>query len=89
MTVSLTLTGVSAHYGSTRVLSDLDLHVGEGELVSLLGASGCGKTTTLRVVAGFLPLSSGSVRLGARDLTRLPAHARSITIRTNAGGADG
>jgi putative spermidine/putrescine transport system ATP-binding protein len=78
MTVSLILENVSARYGSTSVLEDLCLHVGEGELVSLLGASGCGKTTTLRLVAGFLAPTSGSIRLGERDLTRLPAHARDI-----------
>src|SRR5690606_36409146 len=80
MTVSLTLSGVSAHYGSTRVLEDLALHDAEGELVSLRGASGCGKTTTLRLVAGFLQPTTGSIRLGERDLTRLPAHARNIGL---------
>lgn len=80
MTVSLNLTGVSAHYGQTRVLEDLNLHVAEGELVSLLGASGCGKTTTLRLVAGFLQPSGGKIMLGERDLTRLPAHARDIGL---------
>ena len=80
MTVSLTLQDVSAHYGRTRVLENLSLAVAEGELVSLLGASGCGKTTTLRLVAGFLPPTSGTIRLGDRDLTRLPAHARDIGL---------
>ena len=80
MTVSLTLESVTAHYGSTKVLEDLSLHVAEGELVSLLGASGCGKTTTLRLVAGFLDPTAGSIRLGARDLTRLPPHARDIGL---------
>ena len=80
MTVSLTLENVSAHYGSTQVLEDLSLHVGEGELISLLGSSGCGKTTTLRLVAGFLQPTSGTIRLGDRDLTRLPAHARNIGL---------
>ena len=80
MTVSLTLDNVSAHYGSTQVLEDLSLHVGEGELISLLGSSGCGKTTTLRLVAGFLQPTSGTIRLGDRDLTRLPAHARNIGL---------
>ena len=80
MTVSLTLENVSAHYGSTQVLKDLTLAVAAGELVSLLGASGCGKTTTLRLVAGFLQPSSGTIRLGDRDLTRLPAHQRDIGL---------
>ena len=80
MTVSLSLENVSAHYGSTKVLDDLSLHVAEGELVSLLGSSGCGKTTTLRLVAGSLEPSGGTIRLGDRDLTRLPAHARNIGL---------
>ncbi|MGF9694420.1 ABC transporter ATP-binding protein [Rhizobium sp. 0TCS1.26] len=80
MTVSLTLDNVSAHYGSTQVLQDLSLAVAAGELVSLLGSSGCGKTTTLRLVAGFLDPTTGAIRLGDRDLTRLPAHQRDIGL---------
>ena len=80
MTEPLSITGLSAHYGSTQVLTDLSLSVGAGELVSLLGASGCGKTTTLRVVAGFLPPTTGQVSLGGRDLARLPAHKRNIGL---------
>ncbi len=80
MTVSLTIDNVSAQYGSTRVLEDLSLKVAEGELVSLLGASGCGKTTTLRAVAGFLQPTAGTIRLGDRDITHVPAHARNIGL---------
>jgi putative spermidine/putrescine transport system ATP-binding protein len=80
MTVSLVLSGVSARYGATRVLDDLSLTVAAGELVSLLGASGCGKTTTLRLVAGFLAPSSGTIALGGTDLTGLPAHRRGIGL---------
>ncbi|KAA2317202.1 ABC transporter ATP-binding protein [Pseudooceanicola sediminis] len=80
MTVSLSIENVTAHYGTTKVLEDLSLHIAEGELVSLLGSSGCGKTTTLRLVAGFLEPTAGKIRLGERDLTRLPAHNRDIGL---------
>lgn len=80
MTQSLSLENINAHYGSTQVLEDLSLHIAEGELVSLLGSSGCGKSTTLRLIAGFLEPTSGSIKLGDRDLTKLPAHARNIGL---------
>jgi len=80
VSVPLSLAGIDAHYGRTQVLEALSLDIGAGELVSLLGASGCGKTTTLRLVAGFLQPSAGTIHLGARDLTALPAHARDIGL---------
>ena len=80
MTQALALQSITAHDGATQVLENLSLDVAEGELVSLLGASGCGKTTTLRLVAGFLQPTSGTITLGGRDLTRLPPHQRNIGL---------
>jgi putative spermidine/putrescine transport system ATP-binding protein len=80
VTQKLSIANISAQYGTTRVLENLSLEVGEGELVSLLGASGCGKTTTLRLVAGFLTPTEGTITLGGKDLTRLPAHKRDIGL---------
>ena len=55
-------------FGPTAVLGGVDLDVREGELVALLGASGCGKTTLLRAVAGLLTPQGGLIRLGGRSL---------------------
>jgi putative spermidine/putrescine transport system ATP-binding protein len=80
LTQNLSIQNITAHYGSTKVLENLSLDIAEGELVSLLGASGCGKTTTLRLVAGFLEPTTGKIELGGEDLTRLPAHRRNIGL---------
>lgn len=80
MAEPLTIEHLTAHYGTTMVLDNLSLNVGAGELVSLLGASGCGKTTTLRLIAGFLEPTAGTITLGGTDLTRLPAHKRDIGL---------
>ncbi|MGY1634002.1 ABC transporter ATP-binding protein [Geodermatophilus sp. SYSU D01186] len=63
---SLTVTGVTRSYGSTPVLTGVDLHVREGGLTALLGPSGCGKTTLLRLIAGFDDPDTGTIELGGR-----------------------
>ena len=55
---------VSCRYNGQNVLEQLSLTVADNEIVCLLGASGCGKTTLLKAVAGLLPLAEGSIRLG-------------------------
>lgn len=70
--------GVSKSFGSTQVLSDLDLRIEAGELVSVLGPSGCGKTTAMRILAGFEKATSGRVLLSGRDLSDQPANKRGI-----------
>ncbi len=71
---------VAVRYGATPVLHDLTLAVGRGELVALLGSSGCGKTTLLRTIAGFLGPSSGRLRVGGRDITRLAPDRRDMAM---------
>lgn len=70
------LRGVSKSYGATQVVRDLSLDIREGEFLTLLGASGSGKTTCLRMVAGFVRPDSGQVLLGGRDATDLPPYRR-------------
>ena len=70
MTALLELEGVHAGYGQTRVLHGVSLSVGEGDIVSLLGANGAGKTTTLRAITGGVRWD-GSIAFGGRSLRRL------------------
>ena len=67
---------VDAGYGATRVLHDVNVRVGAGEVVAVLGANGAGKTTLMRVLAGPLAPSSGSVLYGGRNITRLATSRR-------------
>ncbi|WP_372387342.1 ABC transporter ATP-binding protein [Xanthomonas axonopodis] len=67
-------------FGKTPVVNGLDLDIKQGEFVSLLGASGCGKTTTLQMIAGFEKPTSGSIRLNGKDITDMPPSKREIGI---------
>jgi urea ABC transporter ATP-binding protein UrtE len=73
----LSVSNLHAGYGRTAVLSGVDLYVGLGEIVAILGRNGVGKTTLLRTIMGLLPARQGRIMLdGHGDLTPLPAHAR-------------
>lgn len=72
---ALAAVGVSAGYGEVSILRDLDLHVGAGEIVALLGANGAGKTTTMHVLAGHLPARKGAVHINGA-VAPTSAHAR-------------
>jgi branched-chain amino acid transport system ATP-binding protein len=72
----LEVRNLSAGYGDRTILSGIDLTVGPGEVLAVLGANGVGKSTLLRTLAGLQPALGGSVTLGAKDLTRQPAHRR-------------
>jgi len=73
--------GVSKVYGKDVVAVDnVDLHVEAGKLVTLLGPSGCGKTTMLRMIAGLEMATSGRILIGDRDVTKLPATDRDVSM---------
>jgi putative spermidine/putrescine transport system ATP-binding protein len=74
----LTIHGLAKHFGPTVALADVDLRIPGGALVCFVGPSGCGKTTLLRIIAGLEAPSDGHVRLGDRDLTRVPVHQRDV-----------
>ena len=61
-------------------VDDVSLEIGAGEFVSLLGPSGSGKTTTLMMVAGFQEVTSGSIIVGDREISRLPPFKRDIGV---------
>ncbi|MBO0727748.1 MAG: ABC transporter ATP-binding protein [Acidimicrobiaceae bacterium] len=71
----LTLDSVTAGYGDSIVLRDVDFTVADGEVVALLGPNGAGKTTLLRTATGFVKPRSGRVELAGTDLTGDPPHA--------------
>ncbi|MEU9129103.1 ABC transporter ATP-binding protein [Kitasatospora sp. NPDC048540] len=72
------LTGISKTYGASTAVHPLDLTVPQGSFFALLGASGCGKTTTLRMIAGLEEPSSGTVLIGGQDVTALPPYRRPV-----------
>jgi branched-chain amino acid transport system ATP-binding protein len=72
----LEIANLSSHYGRIRALDGVSLAVGEGELVSLVGANGAGKTTLLRTISGIRPGSGGSVTFDGQDITKAPPDRR-------------
>ncbi len=66
----LVIENLAAGYGKVQVLWDVNVRVGPGEFVAMIGANGAGKTTTLRSVSGVVRPSGGSIRLGGQDITR-------------------
>ncbi len=75
MTTALEIAGLSVSYGKRRALEEVSLRVGEGEIVTLLGANGAGKSTTLRAISGLLRPARGRIVYGGRDITHWAADA--------------
>lgn len=76
MSALITLEQICAGYGEARVLFDLSLEIDEGEMVTLMGRNGMGKTTTIRTMFGLLAPTSGRVLIRGQDMSDAPPHER-------------
>ncbi len=74
------LNNISLHYDSDTILDEISVSVHEGEYVVILGASGCGKTSLLRMIAGLIDPTSGTIFLAGRDATRVPPRHRDVAL---------
>jgi branched-chain amino acid transport system ATP-binding protein len=74
MTDLLTIEDVETYYGLSQVLFGVSLAIAPGEMVTLMGRNGMGKTTTVRSIMGLTPARAGSIRLGGREIRLLPAY---------------
>ncbi len=79
----LELSRVSVGYGAAPVLQDVSLEVLSGQAVAIIGANGAGKTTMLRCISGLLRAREGAIRFAGRDITRLRAILRRMSVREN------
>ena len=82
---SLTLDHVSKLYEqkglpATLAVKDVSMRINDGEIIGLVGSSGCGKTSTLRMIAGFESISEGTIRIGDRPINNLKAAERNVAM---------
>ena len=76
--VSIDIEHVIKRYKGQTAVDDVSLHIEPGEFLTLLGASGSGKSTLLNIIAGFIDADGGHVRVGGRDLTKVPPYKRDL-----------
>ncbi|MEU5259328.1 ABC transporter ATP-binding protein [Amycolatopsis sp. NPDC021455] len=74
----LELSDVSVHYGRIQAVSGLSITVNEGEVVTLIGANGAGKSTTMRAISGIRPISSGKITFAGEDISKLRGDLRVV-----------
>jgi len=77
-TGALSVNGLRVCYGKVVAVEDLSLVINPGEIVGLIGPNGAGKTSALDAMTGYTHVSSGTIKLGGKDLTRRPAHERAL-----------
>ncbi len=75
---ALEISSLTKRFGGKTAVDRVSLEVPEGELLAVLGPSGCGKTTLLRLVTGQLDPDAGTIRIGGKDMARVPTHRRDI-----------
>lgn len=80
MDYQLELIDVAKQYKNFLAVDSVSLQIKKGEIVSFLGASGCGKTTTLRMVAGLIEPTRGTIRIQGKDMNGVPPHKRDISM---------
>ncbi len=80
MTAAVELDRVSVRFGDFTAVADVGIDIEAGEFFSFLGPSGCGKTTILRAISGFVPLSTGAVRIGGRDMAGIGPNQRPTAL---------
>ena len=73
----LKIENLRVSYGDIRVLRKVDLSVGTGELAALVGSNNSGKSTTLKAIAGLIPIEEGRIEFAGEDISKIPAHQRS------------
>ena len=78
--MSISVQHLSKSFGSTTVVDDLSLEIGDGEFVVLLGPSGCGKTTTLRIIAGLEQATSGDILIEGKRVNEVPPQRRDVAM---------
>ncbi len=77
---ALVLAGLTKSYDGVETISGIDLAIPRGEFVVLVGSSGCGKSTILRMIAGLEEVSQGTIQIDGRDVTRAPSSARGVAM---------
>ena len=76
----ISISNTSKHFGSVKAVDDISFNIGEGEFFSLLGASGCGKTTLLRMLAGFEQPTLGNIYIDGQPQAGVPPHQRPVNM---------
>ena len=74
MSKLLTVNDINVYYGAIHAIKGVSLEVNEGEIVTLIGANGAGKSTTLKTISGLMRPKTGSIEFEGQDITKVPAH---------------